>query len=703
MTDNAGIARPQRAPDPYIFTPHQRRVLAATAACLASLYFAATTLTGPTDRGRVIDSVAMAAVAASSLLLGMTAARRVHRSLRTTWVAFSAGVGFYSIAFGFEAARWRGCRGCESVAAYSAIVAWASFGILLLSALSIAYQGADIRLWVCELLDGLAVLSTAAFWVGLMVELELFAVPPAFASVEFIELVALPFGIAGFLFALRSISADFAQYKALQLVFLFGVCLWIATRSWNGPGDQGALWAVFAFARAVTVFSALTISGYGIAPGTSLDLFNVRAPEERPVTDVSLVVGVLAVLVVSARIAADSSSRVYALSLPILALVGLLLVVRLALTSEYQRHLETIVINASARYRDLVEEAQQGILEIDEHGAIRYSNEAAAEILGVDRKSLEGKQIGDMLTPAPPESIGLEPVAPPSEYGESVLGVATRLRAGDRVVARLTKSSGRVRYVELAPSAAGGREPVKTLLRDVTTEIEQRIRVQNLIKGLQEKNAERSALMRQMLETAESERYSIASQLHDGPVQHLTLLALKTDLLRRRLADGVDTNIALEISSIAAEVASEAANLTDLGDALSPQIAADEDVGVALESMMNSLFGAERARGPVVWKVAAADDLQCSATTKIALYRALQAVALDARTTGTERAEIHLNTEGEFLVARFITDAPLDTRRARGVARAKVWIVQLGGSFAERHRESLYEAELRLPRYVEKM
>ena len=59
-------------------------------------------------------------------------------------------------------------------------------------------------------------------------------------------------------------------------------------------------------------------------------------------------------------------------------------------------------------------------------------------------------------------------------------------------------------------------------------------------KVLVELDQERQRLLARTVEVAEAERIALASDLHDGPIQHLTAVTLQLDLLAGRLARGDD-------------------------------------------------------------------------------------------------------------------------------------------------------------------
>lgn len=682
--------------DPYVSTHCQRRRLAALGGVFAAVYLVSVVAAGPTDAGRILDSSLMAAAAALSSVLVARTLSRANEAVRVPWSAFLAGTGLYSMVFVLQAVRFAGCDTCRIAAAVVGAAAWLSFSVVLWGALRLAYRDADVRLWTIEVLDASVVLIAASTWLGLLIESKGVMIPRPAASIEFVELLGVPLLAVGTVFTLRSISPGLGQYKAVQALFLTAAASWIVARSANAPGRLVESWLAFAAARAVVVFSAILIPTYAVARGVTLEILNVRGPEDRPVTDVSLAVGALAAAVVATRVFAGPDSFLFGVSLPVLAFVCLLLVVRLALTSEYHRHLEEMVTESSSRFRDLVEGAHQGILEVEADGSVGYCNEASAFIVGLPRSQLLGRDLSDVVEAVDIEAELDDESDSSASSGERHVGLVPRLLGGSRVVGQVTRSDGLSCYVELAPSGGAGK-PLRVLLRDVTAEVEGRLRVRRLIKELRGKDAERSALMRDMLETAESERYSIASQLHDGPVQHLTLLALKLDLLRKRAAQGLYEKVISESRRIGTEMKSEARHLSELSNSLSPVVRPDADLATAMEGMMRSIFEHGTDLGPTRWRVVVPEQISLSPTAKISLYRCIQAIALDARVSGARRAEIELDSHDGTVTARVVTDAPLDSARARGVARAKVWAARLGGSFAQRRKGGIYEAELRIP------
>ncbi len=720
----AGGRSDGRDPGQYVSTWRERRSVVVAAVGASVLYLGTVLAAGPTPRGRLLDAALMGVAAAAACGATVFFYSRLDPQVKPLWAGYAVGVGLYSVVFALQGLREVGCTWCGGAAATVALGAFAAFGVLLAGGLRLAYGQADRRLWAIEVLDSAAVTAAAGFWVALLAELEVLAFRRPFLSVETVEVLVIPLLAGGLVFALRAVSTDIAHYKLLQAAFLLAVGLWIVARGLVDHLGGGPAWSLFALSRACVVAVAICLPAFGVAEGGRLRILDVEGPHERRVVDISIVVAALAVLVVLARLYVDPQSIAYQMALPALGVVTLLLVVRLAVTSEYHRHLEAVVTDSARRYRDIVEGAHHGVLEVDARGAVTYCNEAAGQILGHGRDRLLGRRLDELLQPVPvgsdflaeePDGSGRRSDGGISETGpvddRPDLGLSARLTSGERVVARCDKNGSEKGscYVELAPLSRGGQGSIKTILRDVTLEVERRMRVESLIRALEDKVAERAVLMREILETGESERASIASQLHDGPVQHLTLLALKTDLLRRRAAQGDPASIESACASVLGEVRAEAEELARLGSVLNPRAGADMDLAGSLEDVLHGIFRSapgghversargEGLQGRPCVSVKGDEKLSCSPTTKIALYRSLQAMALDARLSGASVAEIELSAGDGSVSARFRTDVVLGGPGAKGVARAKTWALKFGGSFSERRSGSFYEAELSLP------
>lgn len=119
-------------------------------------------------------------------------------------------------------------------------------------------------------------------------------------------------------------------------------------------------------------------------------------------------------------------------------------------------------------------------------------------------------------------------------------------------------------------------------------------RLNERMRQLRESENERDRLLDKILSTSEDERRRLAIELHDGPIQHLTMVALQLELLRmdlhsedldaaRSTADEFDSQLSTQISS-----------LRELMSALRPPVLDERGLVLALSDQAAQI---ERASG----------------------------------------------------------------------------------------------------------
>jgi signal transduction histidine kinase len=111
-------------------------------------------------------------------------------------------------------------------------------------------------------------------------------------------------------------------------------------------------------------------------------------------------------------------------------------------------------------------------------------------------------------------------------------------------------------------------------------------------KVLVELNQERQRLLARTVEVAESERMGLAADLHDGPIQHLTAVTLRLDLLASKLGRGEDDTAPL-VQKLREEVANEMVSLRRLMIELRPPILEQRGLEVALRDCAQGVLEGE--------------------------------------------------------------------------------------------------------------
>ena len=112
-------------------------------------------------------------------------------------------------------------------------------------------------------------------------------------------------------------------------------------------------------------------------------------------------------------------------------------------------------------------------------------------------------------------------------------------------------------------------------------------------KVLVELDHERQRLLARTVEVAEAERIALAADLHDGPIQHLTAVTLRLDLLASKLGRGDHENTAPLVNQLREAVANEMVSLRRLMIELRPPILEQRGLEVALRDCAQAVLESE--------------------------------------------------------------------------------------------------------------
>ncbi|MGH2973183.1 MAG: PAS domain S-box protein [Gaiellaceae bacterium] len=198
------------------------------------------------------------------------------------------------------------------------------------------------------------------------------------------------------------------------------------------------------------------------------------------------------------------------------------------------------------RFRMMFDASGIGI-SLGAHGMLTETNEAYQRMLGYTADELSCMHYNEITYP---DDIGLDE--------ELAAEVAAGRRSSYSAEKRYVRRDGEVRWVNVTVTMAKDRSFGVGMIEDITDR-----------RGLEE---ERQRLLARTVEVAEAERSSLAADLHDGPIQHLTAVTLTLDLLANKLARG-DVDGATELAqwlreSIAGEMSSLRRLMTELRPAL---------------------------------------------------------------------------------------------------------------------------------------
>ena len=225
--------------------------------------------------------------------------------------------------------------------------------------------------------------------------------------------------------------------------------------------------------------------------------------------------------------------------------------------------------------RLVFETAEDGIVELDERGVVLRSNEAFADMISLPRESIEDQ--------------------PWTALASAITGVDDTfpaLASGGQ--SQISRADGQVLHLESRTSAVPTTPPRTLLLvRDVTAARVADQTIRSLFQFLQDRDEDRSRLMRRTNAAIEGERNRIARDLHDGPVQGVSAasLSLEAALLMIGVGD-VDQGVQV-LRKIREELAGEADALRRLMSGLRPPVLEERGLLPALRETLVR-FGAEQ-------------------------------------------------------------------------------------------------------------
>jgi PAS domain S-box-containing protein len=219
--------------------------------------------------------------------------------------------------------------------------------------------------------------------------------------------------------------------------------------------------------------------------------------------------------------------------------------------------------------------AVDGVVEMDQHGVVLRTNEAFSRMVGLDRRAIEGQRW--------------------SVLAASVAGAnadfALLPRAGE---AEISRPEGQPLHLESRVSKIPTTPPrTLMLVRDVTAARVADQTIRSLFQYLQDRDEDRTRLMRRSNAAIESERNRVARDLHDGPVQGVSAASLSLEAALLMIKAG-DIDRGLEVlSKVREELAQEADALRRLMSGLRPPVLEERGLMPALREMV-SRFGTDQ-------------------------------------------------------------------------------------------------------------
>jgi PAS domain S-box-containing protein len=299
--------------------------------------------------------------------------------------------------------------------------------------------------------------------------------------------------------------------------------------------------------------------------------------------------------------------------------------------------------------RMVFDTAVDGIVELDQRDRILAANEAFTRMIGLDREAIEGQPWGALAA--------------------SVQGADDSFRhlptAGQAQVARV---DGQPIHLEARVSSIPTDPPRRLLLvRDVTSAKVADQTIRSLFKFLQDRDEDRTRLLRRTNATIEAERNRIARDLHDGPVQGVSAasLSLEAALLMIRSGD-VEGGIEV-LLKIRQDLAEEADALRQLMSGLRPPVLEERGLFPALRDALTKFQEERDVRTRLTGSIdrSIPDDLETLA------FRVVQeALSNAAKHADAQNLSVHVEADEEQLRIEIVDDGQgFDSARSREFLR----------------------------------
>ncbi len=322
--------------------------------------------------------------------------------------------------------------------------------------------------------------------------------------------------------------------------------------------------------------------------------------------------------------------------------------------------------------RLVFEAAVDGFVELRDDDTIDRANDAFCAMVGRDRAAVEGVLWGRLAEVV----AGADPAFADLPYG----GTAT-----------VQRTDGQPLYLESRVSRVPTSPPRTLLLiRDVTAAKVADQTIRSLFQFLQDRDEDRTRLLRRTNAAIEQERNRIARDLHDGPVQGVSAASLSLEAALLMIKAG-DTEGGLDLlHRIRDELAGEADALRRLMANLRPPVL--EERGL-MPALLDSLarFGSETGI-TTEFSGTVADDLPHDLETLA--YRVVQeALANVGRHAGASHVIVHVDSDSDHVRIEIEDDGQgFDPGRARdylrtgrvGLASMRERVELASGTFAIR-------------------
>lgn len=323
-------------------------------------------------------------------------------------------------------------------------------------------------------------------------------------------------------------------------------------------------------------------------------------------------------------------------------------------------------------FRLVFDAAVDGFVELDAENTIVRANEAFAWMIGMDRSLVEGRSWDAVASVVQGGGASFQQLP---EIGQ----------------AEIRRAEGQPLYLESRISNVPTVPPRRLLLvRDVTAAKVADRTIRSLFQFLQDRDEDRTRLLRRTNAAIEQERNRMARDLHDGPVQGVSAasLSLEAALLMIKAGD-VDRGMEV-LTRLRTELAGEADALRRLMSGLRPPVLEERGLMPALRETL-ARFGTDQG---ITTEFGGRLDQEIPSDLETLAFRVVQESLTNvAKHAGATRVSVSVTSEQEQLRIEVEDDgAGFDTGQARaflrsgrvGLASMRERVELASGSFAVR-------------------
>lgn len=219
---------------------------------------------------------------------------------------------------------------------------------------------------------------------------------------------------------------------------------------------------------------------------------------------------------------------------------------------ELQRVNETLAASEE-RLRLLFDAAVDGIVELDRAGRVRRVNEAFCRMVGLPRELVLDRTWREVT----------------ADVQEADPSLATLPETGQ---ATLTREGHAIHFEARSSVVPGSEGGTLLLVRDVTPAKVAEQTIRSLFKFLQDRDEDRSSLLKRTNAAIEAERNRIARDLHDGPVQGISATTLTLEAVLMLLEQGDQEEAVSLLTEVRRQLSEETDGLRRLLADLRPPV-----------------------------------------------------------------------------------------------------------------------------------